>query len=112
MAILLTNTGTAVDLLLSKGTDFSKTIPYKENGVIVNIAGYVFSAEIRNLAGTVVATFTTTIINAPGGLFLLELSATAIGLLTTGVTYRWALRVTENGSTTELMRGNVNITEQ
>lgn len=110
MALLLTNTGASVDLLLFTGANFSKTITYKTNNVVTNIAGYAFAGQIRTQAGALVASFTFTIVNAAQGLFSMTMPVATIASMTIGTTYVWNMEVTISGITSELMRGYVNVT--
>lgn len=110
--ITLTNTGAPVNLLLRKGSAFSRTITYKTNGVVQNITGYTFAAQIRTQAGVLAATFSCAIVNAALGQFSISLTALAIGGLTVGTTYVWDLECTQAGLTFELMRGTVSVVDE
>lgn len=110
--ITLTNTGARVDLLLRRGTPFGRTVTYKVNNAVQNITGYSFAAQVRTLTGTLAATFTCTIIDAPNGKFSFSLIATAINGLTIGTPYTWDLEATTGGMTFELMRGYVNVVDE
>jgi hypothetical protein len=112
MATTLTNTGAPVDLLLRKGSAFARTITYKTNGVVQDITGYTFAAQIRTQAGVLAASFTCAVTNGPQGLFTISLSALSIASLTVGVVYVWDLECTQGGLTFELMRGIVNVVNE
>ena len=51
---LLQNTGERVDIELVKGAAFGRTITYKVNDAVVNIATYAFAAQVRTTTGTLV----------------------------------------------------------
>jgi hypothetical protein len=108
-AILLSNTGAEVNLLLRKGAAFGRTFTYKINGIVTNITGYTFAGQIRTAAGTLAATFTCTITNAAQGQFSIALTAAAINGLLVDTVYSWDLEVTHNSMTFELMRGIVTV---
>lgn len=107
--IVLSNTGASVDLLLRKGAAFSRTFTLKTNGVATDITGYTFASQIRTQAGTLMATFSCTIVNAGQGTFSIALTAAAIAGLTVGTVYVWDLESTSPGGVMELMRGYVNV---
>lgn len=107
--IVLSNTGASVDLLLRKGAAFARTFTLKTNGVATDITGYSFAAQIRTQAGTLMGTFTCSIVNASQGTFSISLSAVSIAGLTVGTVYVWDLESTSPGGVMELMRGYVNV---
>ena len=112
MTQTLTNTGAPVDLLLRKGAAFARTLTYKTNGVVTDITGFTFASQIRNAAGTLVATFTCQVVNGPQGIFSIALTAASIASLTVGTVYYWDLECTQNNMTFELMSGKVTVVNE
>lgn len=110
MAIVLTNTGASVDLLLRKGAAFVRTFNLDtQTGSPVDITGWTFASQIRTQAGVLSATFTCTIVNAAQGVFSISLTAASIAGLTVGTVYVWDLEATSPSGPFEVMRGVVNV---
>lgn len=112
MAITLTNTGNRTDLLLVKGSPFTRVQTFQRNGVVQDLTGYTFAAQVRTVTGTLVASFVCSVVDAPNGKFMFSLPAISVGLLTTGVQYPWSLEFTVGGATYELYRGLVSTVEE
>lgn len=108
----LTSSGTVVNIELVKGAAFARTITYKINSATTDITNYTFTAQIRNVAGTLAATMTVTTVNAAAGTFSISLTGAQTAGLTPGTIYRWALEQTLSGVTNELLRGMVNVVDE
>lgn len=108
----LTSSGTVVNLELTKGAAFARTLYYKVNSVTTDITGYTFNAQVRTVTGTLAATMTTTTLNAGAGTFSISLTGAQTGSLTPGLVYRWSLEQTQGGVTVELLRGLVNVVDE
>lgn len=112
MAITLTNTGYRTDLLLVKGSPFTRVQTFKRNGAIQDLTGYTFAGQVRTTSGSLVASFVCSVVNAPQGLFMWSLPAISVGLLALGQEYPWSLEFTTGGATYELYRGVVTAVEE
>lgn len=111
MAITLTNTGERVDLLLKRGSPFTRVYVLKRQGVVIDVTNYVFGAQVRTLSGALAATFACSVVNGPQGIFQFSLPAVAIGTLAIGTTYAWSLEFTTGGATYEIFRGSVDVVD-
>lgn len=109
---ILQNTGARVDLELVKGAAFGRTITYKVNDAVVNIAGYSFAAQIRTTTGTLVQSMTCTVTNAAAGLFTISLTGAQTSAMTAGTLYVWSLEQTLSSVVSELLRGYVNVVDE
>lgn len=109
---VLQNTGARVDLELVKGAAFGRTITYKVNDVVTNIAGYSFAAQVRTTTGTLVQSMTCTTTNAAAGLFTISLTGAQTAALTAGTLYVWSLEQTVSSVVSELLRGYVNVVDE
>ena len=109
---ILQNTGARVDLELCKGAAFGRTITYKVNDAVVNIAGYSFAAQIRTTTGTLVQSMTCTVTNAAAGLFTISLTGAQTSAMTAGTLYVWSLEQTLSSVVSELLRGYVNVVDE
>jgi hypothetical protein len=108
----LQNTGARVDLELCKGAAFGRTITYKINDTVTNIAGYSFAAQIRTTTGTLVQAMTCTVTNAAAGLFTISLTGAQTSAMTAGTLYVWSLEQTLSSVVSELLRGYVNVVDE
>jgi hypothetical protein len=109
---ILQNTGARVDLELCKGAAFGRTITYKVNDVVTNIASYSFAAQIRTSTGVLVTAMTCTITNAAAGVFTVSLTGAQTSAMTAGTLYVWSLEQTLSGLVSELLRGYVNVVDE
>ena len=101
-----------VDLEVVKGAAFGRTITYKVNDAVVNIAGYSFAAQIRTTTGTLVQSMTCTVTNAAAGLFTISLTGAQTSAMTAGTLYVWSLEQTLSSVVSELLRGYVNVVDE
>lgn len=109
MSITLSSIGSRCDLLVCKGTAFAKTITYKVNGTVTNIASYTFAGQIRDDAGVLASSVACVITDAAQGKFSISLTEAQTAALTLGRPYVWSLEVTVSGVTMELLRGYVTV---
>lgn len=109
---ILQNTGARVDLELVKGAAFGRTLTYKVNDAVVNIASYTFTAQVRTTTGTLVQSMTCTITNAAGGIFTISLTGAQTLAMTAGTLYVWSLEQSVSSVVSELIRGYVNVIDE
>lgn len=107
---ILTNVGGLVALEMVTGEPFAETVRIMDNGVVVDIAGRSYAAQLRDEAGTLIASATCTVVN-PSTLGKVSIAFT--GAQTTGLVpgqvYAWSLQETNAGLTSELLRADVTV---
>lgn len=107
----LTNAGSTVALPIVRGIPFAETVTIIENGTAVNITGRSYASQIRTATGTLSATATCTIVDAPNGKVSIAFTGAATSALTAGTEYVWSLNQTASGVVSELLRGEVSVLE-
>jgi hypothetical protein len=68
--------GAELNLGITQGAKFKRTITASQNGSAIDLTNYSFEAQIRKKHGddTIVATFTVTVTDAINGIFTIELA--------------------------------------
>lgn len=112
MSVVLSSVGGRADIQLMRNDAFARTCYYKLNGVLQNITGFTFAAQIRNEDKTLAASFTCTITNAAGGEFTIGLTSAQTASLTLGRPYVWDLQLTQSGQVSTLIRGYVTVYDE
>lgn len=107
----LTNAGSTVSLVIVRGKAWAETYTIKENGVAVNIAGRSYASQIRTATGTLAATATCTIVDAPAGKVSVAFTAAETAALVTGNEYVWSFDETISSIASERLRGDVQVLE-
>lgn len=107
----ITNAGSTISPTIVRGKAWAETYGIKDNGAVVNITGRTYASQIRMADGTLAATATCTIVDAPNGKVSVAFTAAATSALVTGTEYVWSFVETASGLTSELLRGDVQVLE-
>lgn len=85
--------GSTLDLSICIGEDWEQTFQLldADGTTPTDITGWTFASEIRNKAGTLIATFTVSIVTAATGHFKMALAKAVTDLLTTNPAYEYDL---------------------
>lgn len=97
---------------IRRGDTYTHTVTeYDDAGVLSNLAGNTFLIQIRSdsESSTVIATFTTTIINAANGAWQFSLTATQTAALAVGSYYYDVQRTYSDGSVHTRFEGEAEV---
>ena len=103
--------GTRANLAIDIRTDWLQLFVHKDAaGDPTNIAGWTFACEIRNTAGTLIATPTGAIVTAVAGIYSLALDVAVTSALAVGV-YNYDVLVTISGEISKLQYGQIQVSD-
>lgn len=100
------------NLIIDQGSDFNMKLTFRQDKVNMNLTGYNIRGQIRQAksSGTVIASFTGTVVNAATGEFMLSMPAATSSAILPG-TYFYDVEV-YGASTTRALEGKVIITPE
>ena len=103
------------ELTVDQGSTFESTIDLvSDDGAVINVAGYVFSGQIRKsyYSANATANLTLTILNAANGNVKVSISAANTANIKAG-RYLYDIKMTDTSNTvTRLVEGVITITPQ
>jgi hypothetical protein len=103
------------ELTVDQGSTFESTIDLvTDDGAVINVAGYVFSGQIRKsyYSANATANLTLTIVNAANGNVKVSISAANTANIKAG-RYLYDIKMTDTSNTvTRLVEGVITITPQ
>jgi ribosomal protein S1 len=103
------------ELTVDQGSTFESTIDLvSDDGAVINVAGYVFTGQIRKsyYSANATANLTLTIINAANGNVKVSISAANTANIKAG-RYLYDIKMTDTSNTvTRLVEGIITITPQ
>lgn len=94
------------NITIDKNSDFLRTFQIKEDDVILDIAGYTFTGALKeNFQATTSTPFTTSITDAPNGLFTLALTPAVTSAMDSGNWVYDVVMTDTGGKRTRLFEG-------
>ena len=103
------------ELTVDQGSTFESTIDLvSDDGAVINVAGYVFTGQIRKsyYSANATANLTLTIVNAANGNVKVSISAANTANIKAG-RYLYDIKMTDTSNTvTRLVEGIITITPQ
>jgi hypothetical protein len=103
------------DLFIDQGTDFSKTLTLDgDDGATVNIAGYVFTSQMRTSYYTANATanISVTVADAANGVVLMHMSAANTSNVVAG-RYVYDIKMVDSSNTiSRILNGIITVTPE
>ena len=98
----------SVNIVLDKGTDFSRNFKLKKDGSPINLSGYTFSVKMKKYySSSTQYNFTAqAIIPQTSGILNIGMASSITATIPTG-RYVYDVLITYSGNTTKVIEGNV-----
>jgi hypothetical protein len=99
------------DINIEQNSDFIVTVTVTDGTTPINLTGYTLYSQIRETpSSAILASFTTTIVNAAAGVFQMTLAASVTKTLPATIGFlRYDVLMSKVGSQQRLIYGNVNV---
>jgi hypothetical protein len=99
------------DINIEQNSDYLVTITVTSGSTPINLTGYTLYSQIRETpSSSVLASFTTEIIDAADGIFQMTLSASVTKTLPAAIgALRYDVLMVKTGSQQRLIYGNINV---